>query len=63
MAETKEVKKPARELSKFEKHVIMRAKKYIRYVDVLEITLDDDKLYSFADVDKELEKALKKEAK
>ncbi|WP_101773996.1 hypothetical protein [Peptostreptococcus faecalis] len=63
MAETKEIKKTARELSKFEKGRIIRANKYVRYIDILEIILDDDKMYSFADVDKELEKALKKEVK
>lgn len=38
--------------NKFSKEQLIGAKRYIESVDILNVVLEDDKLYSFNDVDK-----------
>lgn len=45
--------------NKFSKEQLIGAKKYIESVDVLNVVLEDDKLYSFSDVDRLVSNFLK----
>lgn len=45
--------------NKFSKEQLIGAKRYIESVDVLNVVLEDDKLYSFSDVDRLVSNFLK----
>lgn len=54
-------KKTSEDISKFSKEQFLMAKKYINYKDIISTILDDDKMYSFDEVDRILKEFLESE--
>ncbi len=59
MARTK--KKESVDITRFSKEQFLQTKKYIEDKDILGVLLDDDKMYSFEEVDQILKEFLESE--